>query len=131
MATKYRITVLDKDPNYGGNFYTGFALIEEGSMRGAYFGVIDGADVIFYADELKSVTPTYSITVLDLPALNEEMGEDFSAASEAYAGKTYPGFILIEEGMYSGAYQGVIQLNDEDEEVIFYETELQTITKEI
>ncbi len=69
---------------------------------------------------------TYRITVLDLDALKTIMGEDFTDASEAYAGKTYTGFTLIEGGMYSGAYQGMVGKED----VIFYEDELKSFEKE-
>ena len=70
---------------------------------------------------------TYRITVLDLDDLNEVMDIEASAEPSEYAGKTYPGFTLIEEGSMSGAYFGVI--NEED--VIFYGDELKSIEEEI
>ena len=69
---------------------------------------------------------TYRITVLDLTAFNEAMDEPPTEPSE-YAGKTYTGFTLIDDGgMFSGAYVGMVG----NEEVIFYEVELKSIEEE-
>ena len=39
---------------YGGKTYTDFVLIEKGSFSGAYQGMAEGGEVIFYEDEIKT-----------------------------------------------------------------------------
>lgn len=38
--------------SYGGKTYTGFKLLENGSFVGAYQGMAEGEEVIFYGDEV-------------------------------------------------------------------------------
>jgi hypothetical protein len=40
-----------------GKTFTGFTKIETGSFAGAWEGVVDGLDVIFYEDEVANATP--------------------------------------------------------------------------
>lgn len=53
MIVSNRGDLIDED--VCGRTFTGFTLIETGSMAGSYRGSADGDDVIFYPDEIVKV----------------------------------------------------------------------------
>lgn len=70
---------------------------------------------------------TYTITTISLKQ-REEMFVSNAAdlISEDACGKTFTGFVLIDDGSEPGGYLGVVN----GEEVIFYEDEVQDATLE-